>query len=149
MGDRTYYTQVYCYAISMLLRLMRRVVLRSYRLVSYTGNNNQRHYEQGRTRTTYSLSAIIFRSFWPSSVDSDHVESRPLGTFHSPDGPKQQTTLIQGYTNSIQEFSRCTDHVLKRLKATGIADNFIDDCGVTGNERERWRRNSPTGYEWR
>lgn len=60
------------------------------------------------------------------------VNSRPLGTFHSPDGPKQQTTLIQGYTNSIQEFSRCTDHVLKRIKAAGIADNFIDDCGVTG-----------------
>ncbi len=60
------------------------------------------------------------------------VQSRPLGTFHLPDGPKQQTTLIQGYTNSIQEFSRCTDHVLKRLKSDGIADNFIDDCGVRG-----------------
>ncbi len=42
-----------------------------------------------------------------------NVESCPLETFHLPDGPKQQTMLIQGYTNSIQEFLQCTDHVLK------------------------------------
>ncbi len=78
--------------------------------------------------------AIYFAGDMYSGFDARilDVESRPLGTFHSPDGPKQQTTLIQGYTNSIQEFSRCTDHVLKRIKAAGIGDNFIDDCGVTG-----------------
>lgn len=78
--------------------------------------------------------AIYFSGDMFSGFDARilHVESRPLGTFHSPDGPKQQTTLIQGYTNAMQEFSRDTDHALKRVKADGIADNFIDDCGVMG-----------------
>ena len=75
------------------------------------------------------MAADMYSGFDARILD---VSSRPLGTFHSPDGPKQQTTLIQGYTNSIQEFSRCTDHVLKRLKARDWADNFVDDCGIKG-----------------
>lgn len=78
--------------------------------------------------------AIYFAGDMFSGFDARilDIESRPLGTFHSPDGPKQQTTLIQGYTNAIQEFCRCTDHVLKRIKAANIGDNFVDDCGVMG-----------------
>ncbi|PIL30703.1 hypothetical protein GSI_06871 [Ganoderma sinense ZZ0214-1] len=75
------------------------------------------------------MAADMFSGFDARILD---VSSRPLGTFHSPDGPKQQTTLIQGYTNSIQEFSRCTDHVLRRLKARDWADNFVDDSSVKG-----------------
>ena len=33
--------------------------------------------------------------------------SRPLQAFHTPLGARQQTTLVQGYTNSVQEFQRC------------------------------------------
>lgn len=58
--------------------------------------------------------------------------SRPLTTCHAIDHPIQSCTLVQGYTNSIQEFTRRTDHALKRLKARGWVDNFIDDCGIRG-----------------
>ena len=58
------------------------------------------------------------------------VSSRPLQAFHSPVGPRQQATLVQGYTNSVQEFQRATKHTLKSV--SDIADNFIDDCGVVG-----------------
>jgi hypothetical protein len=59
-------------------------------------------------------------------------KSRPLQAFHTPIGPRQQTTLVQGYTNSVQEFQRCVRHVLKQL--AHIVDNFIDDCALRGSE---------------
>ena len=60
-----------------------------------------------------------------------HVDSRPLQAFHSPAGPLQQCTLVQGYTNAVQEFGRCTQHALKEL-VPRKADSFLDDCGVKG-----------------
>ncbi|KAJ3804956.1 hypothetical protein F5876DRAFT_7985, partial [Lentinula aff. lateritia] len=41
--------------------------------------------------------------------------SRPLQAFHSPDGPKQQTTLVQGFTNSMQEFQQRVKHGIRRI----------------------------------
>ena len=57
--------------------------------------------------------------------------SHPLQAFHTPLGACQQTTLVQGYTNSVQEFQRCVQHALKSV--SDYADNFIDDCGVKGS----------------
>lgn len=59
------------------------------------------------------------------------IRSRPLQAFHSPDGPKQQTTLVQGFTNSMQEFQRRVKHGIRRI-SPDVADNFVDDCGVKG-----------------
>ena len=58
------------------------------------------------------------------------VKSRPLQAFHTPIGARQQTTLVQGYTNSVQEFSRCVQHALKTVSE--YVNNFVDDCGVKG-----------------
>ncbi len=54
------------------------------------------------------------------------VKSRPLQAFHTPVGARQQTTLVQGYTNSVQEFSRCVQHALKSVLEH--VNNFVDDC---------------------
>ncbi|KAJ3745975.1 hypothetical protein DFH05DRAFT_1369183, partial [Lentinula detonsa] len=70
-------------------------------------------------------------------------KSRPLQAFHSPDGPKQQTTLVQGYTNSMQEFQWRVKHGLHRI-SPAIADNFVDNCGVKGAE-SRYNNESITG----
>lgn len=59
------------------------------------------------------------------------VRSRPLQAFHAPGGGRQQTTIVQGYTNSMQEFQGSTKHGIKRI-SPHIADNFIDDLGVKG-----------------
>ncbi|KAJ3870980.1 hypothetical protein F5051DRAFT_290927, partial [Lentinula edodes] len=70
-----------------------------------------------------------------SGFDACYVgeRSRPLQAFHSPDGPKQQTTLVQGFTNSMQEFQRRVKHGIRRISPE-IADNFADDCGLKGGE---------------
>ena len=68
-------------------------------------------------------------------------KSRPLQAFHTPIGPRQQTTLVQGYTNSVQEFQRCTKHAL--LPVADIADNFIDDCGLIGPNTRYGERSVP------
>ncbi|KAJ3845601.1 hypothetical protein EV368DRAFT_90481 [Lentinula lateritia] len=59
--------------------------------------------------------------------------SRPLQAFHLPDGPKQQTTLVQGFTHSMQEFQRRVKHGIRRISPE-IVDNFADDCGLKGVE---------------
>jgi len=68
-----------------------------------------------------------------SGFDARHVhpESRPLQAFHTPNGPKQQCTLVQGYTNAPQEFCRCAQHAMKPLPPD-ITDSFIDDSGIKG-----------------
>ena len=43
------------------------------------------------------------------------IFSRPKQAFNSPIGPRQQTTLVQGYMNSVQEFQRCIKHVLNKI----------------------------------
>ena len=78
----------------------------------------------------YSLYGLLdlfsgFDARWVS------VKSRPLQAFHTPIGPRQQTTIVQGFTNSVQEFQRCVKHGLKSVAE--ICDNFIDDCGVKGS----------------
>ena len=60
------------------------------------------------------------------------VKSRPLQAFHTPVGARQQTTLVQGYTNSVQEFSRCVQHAIKSVSE--VVNNFVDDCGVKGSK---------------
>ncbi|THU91074.1 DNA/RNA polymerase, partial [Dendrothele bispora CBS 962.96] len=57
-------------------------------------------------------------------------KSRPLQAFHTPVGARQQCTLVQGYTNSVQEFQRCVQHALYHVQS--FAKNFVDDCGVKG-----------------
>uniref|UniRef100_A0A0W0FG47 Putative polyprotein n=1 Tax=Moniliophthora roreri TaxID=221103 RepID=A0A0W0FG47_MONRR len=52
----------------------------------------------------------LFSGFDARWVD---VKSRPLQVFHSPAGARQQCTLVQGYTNSVQEFQHCVKHTLK------------------------------------
>jgi hypothetical protein len=78
--------------------------------------------------------SIYFSADAYSGFDGRHVDegSQPLSTFDSPIGPLQQTTLLQGHTNSLQEFCRCMDHAFVDLKTDGIADNFVDDVAVLG-----------------
>lgn len=56
--------------------------------------------------------------------------SRPMQAFHSPAGARQQVTLVQGHTNSVQEFQRSVDHGLQHVR--DFARAFIDDCGLKG-----------------
>ena len=51
----------------------------------------------------YSLYGLLdlFSGF---DVQWVSVKSLPLQVFHTPIGPKQQMTIVQGYTNSVQEF---------------------------------------------
>ncbi len=74
----------------------------------------------------YGLADLFsgFNARWAS------IRSRPMFAFTSPSGPRQQATLVQGYTNSIPEFQRCADHALHSV--SHIASAFIDDCGVKG-----------------
>ncbi|VDC05891.1 unnamed protein product, partial [Peniophora sp. CBMAI 1063] len=60
------------------------------------------------------------------------ARSRPMTAFHSIIGPRQQTTLPQGATNSPTAFQQRMDHTLIRMSAADKARPFFDDCGVKG-----------------
>ena len=49
-----------------------------------------------------------------------------LTSFHTPIGPCQQTTLAQGYTNSVQEFQRCTKHALLPVADIAASLTIVD-----------------------
>jgi hypothetical protein len=61
-----------------------------------------------------------------------YKDSQSLSTFDSPIGLLQQTTILQGHTNSMQEFYRCMDHAFPGVKTDSIAKHFADDVAVVG-----------------
>jgi len=68
-------------------------------------------------------------------VGYDHralaVESQNLTTFQSPLGTLRNTSLPQGWTNSVQVFHGDVSFILEP-EIPHIAKPFVDDCGVRG-----------------
>ena len=62
-----------------------------------------------------------------------HEDSRPLTACQTPKGSVLLTSLLMGYTNSMQEFQRATAHIIEPL-GPKKADNFVDDVSVKGPE---------------
>src|SRR5260370_20265535 len=46
-------------------------------------------------------------------------------------GMLRLTRLLQGHTNSVAEFQRCMQHMIRAMYP-GKAEVFIDDCAVKG-----------------
>lgn len=59
-----------------------------------------------------------------------HPDYTFLQAFHSPAGPREQTTMVQGYTNLLQEYQQSFDHSISQHQEWARA--FVNDCGLKG-----------------
>lgn len=70
-----------------------------------------------------------------------HQDSRALTATWSPNlGTVQLTSLPMGYTNSMQEFQRATNHIVYNM-GTKKAQSFVDNIGAKG-PKTRYNDNS-------
>ena len=73
------------------------------------------------------------------------AESRPLTTFGCMLGARRGTTLPQGATNSMPEFQKCVDHIIREEKdaVPPNGNGFVDDVGIMGPKE--WYRDVEVG----
>lgn len=72
---------------------------------------------------------IDLYSGYDARIIANH--SRPLTTFHSPEGPRRNTALPQGSCNALNEFQRSSSHTIQP-EIPDHGNIFIDDCGLMG-----------------